>query len=348
MQKREEIAMREPDFNNILKVLRRETPDRPTLFEFYINNKVSEILSGMSCHSEWDSAWNYEMNIKAMGAAGYDYITMHASPFWFPQKPEGQGFMIWDEASLEAYPFQDPDEEERGWLGACEKILPKGMKVIVFGPGGVLENVIQVMGYENICYMLYDDPPLLERIFREFGERLVRYYEICLGYDCVGAVISNDDWGFNTGTLFSPEDLRKYVFPYHRRIAALAHKAGRPAILHSCGNLESVMDDIIDDMGFDGKHSYEDKIMPVEESYRRYGDRIAILGGVDLDFVARRTPAEIRERCQGLARLTGYKGYGLGTGNSIPDYIPFENFAAMVETVYPEFTQELALRRALD
>ena len=68
------------------------------------------------------------------------------------------------------------------------------------------------------------------------------------------------------------------------------HAAGKPAILHSCGNLLDVMDDIIDEMGYDGKHSYEDAIQSVEDAYEAYHERIAILGGFDLDFVVRSAP----------------------------------------------------------
>lgn len=57
------------NFENILKVLRRETPGRPTLFEFYINNKTSERLSGLKSRSDWDCPFHYEMNIRAMQAA---------------------------------------------------------------------------------------------------------------------------------------------------------------------------------------------------------------------------------------------------------------------------------------
>ena len=58
------INMREPDFDNIVNILQRKKPKRPTLFEFYINNRISEILSQMKSQSEWDCPWNYEMNIK--------------------------------------------------------------------------------------------------------------------------------------------------------------------------------------------------------------------------------------------------------------------------------------------
>jgi uroporphyrinogen decarboxylase len=329
--------MREPDFNNIIKVLQRRTPDRPTLFEFYINNRISQILSGMESKSTWDCPWNYEMNIKAMGNAGYDYITLHGSDFDYPHLPEGRGYVIYDDKSLDSYRFMDPYKTDYSRLEKCEKLLPKNMKVIAFGPGGVLENIMMLVGYENMCIIMYEDQVLFERICNEIGQRLVGYYKKCLQYDCVGAIMANDDWGFKTGTMLAPDDLRRYIFPYHKEIVKMAHRSGRMAILHSCGNLESVMDDIIDDMKYDAKHSFEDNILKVEDAYVKYGNRIAILGGIDLDFMTRKTPDEITARCDRLINLTKFKGYALGTGNSIPDYIPFENYTAMIRCVYPEF-----------
>jgi uroporphyrinogen decarboxylase len=72
------------------------------------------------------------------------------------------------------------------------------------------------------------------------------------------------------------------------------------------------MDDIIDKMKYDAKHSFEDTIEPVEDAYERWGNRIAILGGIDLDFLCRSTPDEIRHRCtKMLARAAKKGGYAL-------------------------------------
>ena len=170
-------------------------------------------------------------------------------------------------------------------------------------------------------------------IFDDVGSRLLGYYQRCLAYPGVGAVVLNDDWGFVQQTLLAPADMRRLVFPWHRRMVAACHQAGRPVILHSCGNLSEVWDDIIDDMRFDGKHSYEDKIQPVEEAYEQYGRRIAIMGGFDLDFICRSTPDEIRRRVRSmLERTAGRGGFAIGTGNSVPDYVPLENYLAMIES----------------
>jgi uroporphyrinogen decarboxylase len=278
----------------------------------------------------------------ALGAflnAGYDYLTVHGSDFGFPTKPHGQqasrsmdeGALISDRASFEAYPWPDPERCDYRRLDDLGAELPKGMKLIAFGPNGVLENVMALVGYEHLCYMLADDRSLAQEVFDAVGARLLRYYEICAPHPAVGALISNDDWGFATQTMLAPEDMRRYVFPWHRRIVEAIHAQGKPAILHSCGQLASVMDDIIDGIGFDAKHSYEDKICPVEEAYERWGKRIAILGGIDLDFVCRSKPEAVTARCRAmLDRAAGRGGYALGTGNSVPPYVPAENYLAMI------------------
>jgi uroporphyrinogen decarboxylase len=242
-----------------------------------------------------------------------------------------QGFLITDRASFERYPWPDPDDGDYGRVEELGKQLPEGMRFVVFGPSGVLENVIDIVGYENLCIMTMTDEQLCRDIFDAVGSRLARFYEICAGLAPVGACIGNDDWGFKNQTVLSPGMMRTYVFAWHKRIVEAVHRHNKPAILHSCGNLEAVMDDVIDDIGYDGKHSYEDTILPVEEAYERWGNRIAILGGIDVDFLCRSTPGQVYNRCTGmLERSAGRGGYALGTGNSVPAYIPWESLRAML------------------
>jgi len=333
--------MVKPDFNNLLKVLRREVPDRPTLFEFFLNDPLYRQLAGPEISAMTDKLAPYRLLIHAYKNAGYDYTTVKGSDFYFPTaevKKEktrslNQGFVITDRESFERYKWLEPDDYDYSWLDDIQEELPEGMKLIIWGPGGVLENVIALVGYENLCYMIYEDPDLVQDIFDAVGSRLLRYYEICAPYASVGALISNDDWGFKTQTMLSPRDMRKYVFPWHKKIVEAIHKAGKPAILHSCGYAEDIMPDIIEDMKFDAKHSFEDLIMPVEEAYEKWGNRIAILGGIDLDFICRSTPEEIEERCEAMLERTASRGgYALGTGNSVPEYVPVENYFAMIST----------------
>ncbi|HHT73680.1 MAG TPA: hypothetical protein GX008_08195 [Firmicutes bacterium] len=331
--------MRNPCFDNLLAVLNREDPPRPTLFEMFMHTALYEKLAGPEYANPQDELGEMRLLIQAFQAAGYDYATVRGSAFRFPTGDQAMkktrslndGSLIRDHRSFEEYPWPDPAEFDYSRLEKIAPDVPEGMKLVVMGPGGVLENVIDLVGYENLCYMLVDDGELVKDIFAAVGSRLVRYYEITAAYPTVGALISNDDWGFKTQTMLAPGDMRRLVFPWHEQIVSAIHAAGKPAILHSCGNLEAVMDDLIDGLGYDGKHSFEDSIIPVEEAYERWGSRIAILGGIDLNFLCRETPQLIQERSRAmLERAKGRGGYALGSGNSIPEYVPHENYFAMI------------------
>jgi len=328
--------MRKPDFNNILKVLQLKAPDRPTLFEFFLNPRLYAHLA--ECH-EGDLTYPYlkcDPVVRAFAAAGYDYATVHGSRFHFPSsvkdtiktKSLNAGAVITDIESFNEYNWPNPDDFDYSHMKNYE--MPDGMKLMVAGPNGILENVIELCGYENLCIMTYEEPQLVYDIFENVGKRLLQYYELSIKHKSVGLLMSNDDWGFNTQTMLSPDDMRKFVFPWHKKIVELAHNTGIPAVLHSCGNLEKIMDDIIDVMKYDGKHSYEDNILCVEDSYRKWGSRISILGGIDLNFIVTKKPEEITKRCRSMLEL-GKTGYALGTGNSVPEYVPWENYFAMTK-----------------
>jgi len=327
---------RQPDFNNLLKVLDRKVPARNTLFEFFLNHDLHMSLSGRSTAPKDDLEY-VQMEVDSFRAAGYDYCTCPASGFNFPRKASNHGqksmsvnsdVMIWDEQSYGEYEWLNPEDFDYSLLTKAH--LDDGMKFISQGPGGVLENVTFLIGYNNLCFLIADEPDLVEQVFNDVGSRLVKYYELASQLDCVGALISNDDWGFNTQTMLSLDDMRKYVFPWHKKIVQTIHAAGKPAILHSCGFFGDIIDDMVD-MGFNGRHSYEDKIIPVEEAYDKYHNKFAILGGIDLDFVCRKTPQEIYDRACALLEQSGSTGgYALGSGNSIPEYTPVDNYLAMI------------------
>jgi len=336
------INRRTPDFNNLLSALRCERPSRPVLFELFMNTAVYERLAGRKLEQK-DALEELKLTVEAFCAAGYDYASAYGSDIRFKanEKPHlsttslNGGAVIFDRKSYDSYEWPRADKYDYSRLELIEEYLPPGMKLMVIGPGGVLENVIRLVGYDNLCYMIYDDPELAGGVFDRVGSILVDYYEICMKYDSVGLLMGNDDWGFNTQTFLSVEMMRKYVFPWHKKIVKTAHRRGKPAALHSCGNLAAVMEDVIEDLKYDGKHSFEDNIMPVEQAYEKWGGRIAILGGIDVGFLMREPAEAITARCEAMLALSREKGgYALGSGNSIPKYVPYDKYMAMVSAAH--------------
>ena len=147
----------------------------------------------------------------------------------------------------------------------------------------------------------------------------------------VGAVHMGDDLCYKQGPMISPTLLRRYVFPWHKRIVENAHAGQLPFTFHSDGNNDEIMDDLISYVSIDAKHAFEDVAQPVEEVKRKYGNRLALIGGMDLDFLCRADEDALRKRVRSMIEICGAGGgYAFGTGNSLSRYIPLDKYVFML------------------
>ena len=345
---------RNPNFERLEKVLRREgTPDRVPFYELF-SNIESEVLHaiGKTHKLSRTNRANKEhrdrelsQHINYMFSLGYDYVNVGANNFQFPQKEHPSTSTLQGERSylraatctisnrtdFDAYPWPNMSSIDYSPLEHVVKFLPEGMKVIASGSGGILENVMWLLGYEKTSYCLYDDEELLQNMFEAVATRIIEHYDTLSAFDIVGALVLGEDMGFKTQTLLSPEVYRKYLFPWHAKLVETVHAHGKPIILHSCGSLTEIMDDIIE-CGWDAKHSFEDEIEPVWEAKQRYGDRIALLGGFDMNKLCLMSEGEVREHTRFLInKCSPGGGWALGTGNSVANYVPINNFLVMLE-----------------
>jgi uroporphyrinogen decarboxylase len=229
-----------------------------------------------------------------------------------------------------------PDSRDAGYepLEYLAKHLPDGMAIIA-GVTGIFEPLMYLMGLETLALSLYDNPDLVRAICDRISELFLPIARNLIGMDRVIGLTTSDDMGHKTGTLVDPRFLRKYVFPYHKALVACAHAQDLPFILHSCGRLDSILEDLIEDIKIDAIHSFQDVITPVETFSERYSDRIAIVGGLDVDLLARGSEEAIRTRTrQILGTCAPSRAYISGSGNSITNYIPVQNYLAMVDETW--------------
>ncbi len=241
----------------------------------------------------------------------------------------------WDD--FEAYPWDElPRMHWEAWYrhyAALARHMPAGMKAIGGVGNGVFEISEDLVGYEPLCLMMYDDPDLVAAVYERIGDLLVAAWTRVLGeygdVFCVGRM--GDDLGFKTSTLMPPDFIRRYIVPQYRRVIALVHGAGKPFLMHSCGCIFSVMDDLIE-AGIDAKHSNEDQIAPYRRWIDDYGQRIGLFGGIDVNVLCLNEPDVVYERVveMGTQFRSAARGYALGSGNSIPKYVPVEGYRAMV------------------
>jgi uroporphyrinogen decarboxylase len=237
----------------------------------------------------------------------------------------------WEE--FECYPWPDPTQADAARdLEWFSENLPDDL-CLVGGLGAHFAELLTwMMGYETLCFALFDQRDLVAAIAARLRDFFRVWLRRVLEFDRVKMVWGSDDMGFKTGLMLSPADMREFVLAGHREQAARSHAAGRPYLLHACGNLSAIMDDLVTDVKIDAKHSFEDTIEDVREAKKTYGRRIALLGGVDVDFLCRSDEQAVRRRVRETlqACLPG-GGYCLGTGNSVANYIPLDHYLAMVD-----------------
>ena len=338
----------QPDYRKFLSAVRRENRDAIPLVELAIAPEVAAAILDQPPPAADDQRREVaRLTVKAMHRLGYDVVKMSAPiPFNGPrlrsdaappqtarewQDPHHGAIQSLDD--LNAFHWPTPDEISFAAFDTAAEVLPDGMKLIGFS-GGVLEFATDLIGFERFMYAVYDDPELIAAVLDHVGRTIHSVFEAYCQMDTVCALWLGDDLGGKNGLLVSPDLLAEHVFPWYRRYRELAHRHDGPFLLHSCGNLEAVMDRLIDDVRIDAKHSFEDSILPVEGFMDRWGSRVGVLGGIDVDLLARGPEDAIVARTQAvLEHAANTGGYACGSGNSIPNYVPPDHFLAMVETV---------------
>jgi uroporphyrinogen decarboxylase len=346
----------QPSVDEFRRVLRREPRDRVPLVELAIAEETLADLNGapLAPLSRQNGPEPFTKAIRQRvmlwHALGYDYYRVRAEiPFQVQTLAarntaasaaadrqwvnEHEG-LIKSLADFEAYPWPAPASVDFAAAEAAAAALPNGMGLIGFS-GGVLEWSSNLLGLESMMLLLYDDPDLVRAVVDRVGQIIYDAFRVFCQMPSVFAIWLGDDMGFKTATLLQPQHLRQYILPWHKRYAEMAHKSGRLFLLHSCGHVESVMPDLIDEVHIDAKHSFEDVIIPVEQFKQRWGARVAVLGGVDVDLLSRGTQEAVRRRTRDILEACAPGGgYACGSGNSITNYMPTENYVAMLETIH--------------
>lgn len=339
-----------PDFERFLTTIRGGYADRVPVAENLIDNHIKAAVLGRPILTLADDVAFWEK-------AGYDFIclpsgvlepgqtvsadkTLGARNDYYGQDDtevqwadEGKG-QITSMADFEAYPWPAVEDLVPAHLTEVGCYLPDGMKVVV-ATGKIFTAVWQLMGFETFCFAVYDDPELIETLFDRIAQlQFAAYARIC-EMDTVGGFWFTDDIAYAEGMIVSPEILRQYVFPWYARMVEMAHHSDKIAIYHSDGRLWKALDDIIT-CDFDALHPIEPKAMDIVEVRSHSAGKLSLIGNIDLDYpLTTGTPeavrALVRER---IAALAPAGGYVVGSSNSIPNWVPVENYVAMLQATF--------------
>jgi uroporphyrinogen decarboxylase len=237
---------------------------------------------------------------------------------------------------FENYQWPQIKDEDLWMYEFVSDNLPDGMGIMACPESGFFEIPTEILiGYESMAMMSIDHLDLLAAIFARVRDILCKIYEKVVDIDKVVGFFQGDDMGYKTGLLMSPDFFKEYSLPGHKRAAEIAHSRNKIYMLHSCGQLETVMDYLIDEIKIDAKQSYEDVICPVGDFYKKYSSRIGVVGGLDVNLLASADEKEVRKRIRHILGNCHNSGrYALGSGNTIANYCKKENVLSMFDEAF--------------
>jgi uroporphyrinogen decarboxylase len=330
--------------------LQRKQPDRVPYCELGIDRALAQKLMG------WDGpltqARNAEVNAyspaetKALASFlkldNIPYVL--SAPVFVHKEPGNDGRLFYGDgmirtrADLSMVQLPDPHDDAL-YAGARDFIAQKEDYAAWFTTRVGIFPTMLSMGMEAFSLALYDDPALVETLLSMYCEwTLVVAEKACaLGFD---AFVSTDDMAFKTAPLFSPALFRKLVLPHFRRVA---EKLTIPWIIHSDGNILPFLEDLLD-LGIAGIHPNEKGAVDIYAMKRDYGDRVCLLGNVDLNILTIGTPDDVDAEVRDLIAGVGPGGGYITTcGNTLAGYVQPENAIALSQAVQKYGTYPLTI-----
>ncbi|MGQ9632124.1 MAG: uroporphyrinogen decarboxylase family protein [bacterium] len=332
--------MRMSSRERVLAALRREEPDRVPYCELGVDRALAQRLMGWG--EPKSQAANLETNPysveESKAIASFlrkdNICYVLRAPVYAHKEPgkDGRLFygegMIKTEADLSLLELPDPYDDAL-YAEAENFVKRKGDYALCFVTRMGIFPTMLSMGLGNFSVALYENRSFVETILDRYCDwtTVVAERACQLGFD---AFITTDDMAFKTAPFFSPAIFRDLVLPRYRR---LAEKVSIPWIIHSDGNLMPFLDYLVG-LGIAGLHPIENGAMDIRALKGDYGDRLCLLGNVDLNILGLGTPEDVDREVRELIRDVGPGGgYIVTSGNSLAGYLKPENVLALSEAV---------------
>jgi hypothetical protein len=197
-------------------------------------------------------------------------------------------------------------------------------------PHQSLMGIWTEVGLEQFSYYLYDCEELIVEQLELNTEYACRWIEGLPGDDPFEAAFIGDDIAFKTGSMISVEWLQEHYFPRLARVVTALHARGLKAMYHSDGNLNAIMDGLVE-AGIDALNPIEVSAgMDLGDLHRRY-PQLVFAGGIDVShLLPYGTPEQIRDATVKAIEETAGRIL-VGSSTEVFSAVPLENFLAMRE-----------------
>lgn len=324
----------------VLAALRREEPDRVPYCELAVDRALAQRLLGWG--EPESQAANLEANAYNVEEAKAVAAFLHQdniscvlrAPIYAHKEAGKDGRLFYGKGMIETAAdiakIVLPDPYDDALYAEAETFArQKGeYAACLVTRIGIFPTMLS-LGLQTFGIALYEDRSFVETVLDRYCDWTVVVAErVCkLGFD---VFVSTDDMAFKSAPFFSPRVFHEVVLPRYERVA---QAITLPWVVHSDGNLGPFLDDLVG-LGIAGLHPCEKGALDIRAVKRRYGDRICVLGNVDLNVLGMGTVDDVDREVRELVRDVGPGGgYIVTSGNSLAGYLKPENVIALSEAV---------------
>ena len=333
-----------------LAAVRREVPDRVPLFDFLFQQPLFEALIGRR-PGRYNGADAVECALKLDhdgvwllfgGFSGYQPQFLSENVYrdeWGTvyQKNESSwpidapiDYPIKSRCDLADYRLPDPTLPGRAADIEIARDMDNDDIALLGGVQGPLTTLWLLMGYENICLSLYDDPALITEVGSISNEFFKEAARRCVDSGCAAVWVS-EDLGDSARGFFRLEHYRRYMLPPFAELVEYVNGLGVPVLLHSCGHITDYLDDLAQTR-ISAIHPLQRTAgMDLRDIKDRYGNLWCIIGNIDSSrTLPYGTPGEVAAEVRGAIDIAAPGGgFVLASDHSLHDGIPIENIVAM-------------------
>jgi len=194
------------------------------------------------------------------------------------------------------------------------------------------ERAWTMRGMTDLLMDMVVRPEFVERLLDKIVESNLRQVRKALTFD-IDAVYFGDDYGMQTGLIMGVEHWRHFFKPRLARMFGAVREAGKFAMLHSCGRVTQIFDDLVE-VGLNCFNPFQPEVMDVFAIKKQYHGRLAFHGGMSIQKVLPfGTPGEVRRATQKLLDAGRQGGYIFSPAHAVPGDVPPANLIAMMEVV---------------
>jgi uroporphyrinogen decarboxylase len=337
----------------ILTALQRKEPDRLPTFEWKISQPIIEAFAPggdeldfieEAEHDAVCSSPSYE-KLQIIDEETYIdefHITRHLTGV--DRYPVSVGYPITDLRSFKRYrppPLDSPKRFEK-----IEMTIERfgSERAIVVNLHDIFSFPRDLMGLDNFLMSFITNPDLVRMIvgfsvdYNLELAKLVKQRQV----EIIGI---GDDLADNKGPFVSPRMFREFLYPEFKRVVQGYKELGFYVIKHSDGNLNPILDMIVD-AGIDCIDPIDPLgNMDIGEIHDRYGDRVARKGNINcVHTLVDGTPEGVHDEVKECIRK-GSRGGGhiISSSNSLHAGINPELYKVMLHTVREYGTYPITL-----